>query len=183
MHPEKQQRIRVYNNFKLLLEKHWKDIDTLDRLDIVSVNIERAVFNYAYKNTPNVLYWSDRFQFHYIDKAVSLYNNLNPESYLYRNNPKLDCIWLDKIIKEEISPHELCFMHYNIIHSSMYKDVELNISACMRSTVSVDEGFIQCVKCKSNKTIYRELQTRSADESADVMVRCTVCNYMWKLDN
>jgi len=42
------------------------------------------------------------------------------------------------------------------------------------------EGFFTCSKCKSRKTTYYQLQTRSADEPMTTFVSCLNCNRNWK---
>jgi transcription elongation factor S-II len=42
------------------------------------------------------------------------------------------------------------------------------------------EGVFKCGKCKSNKTTYYQMQTRSADEPMTTYVTCTNCQHRWK---
>ena len=42
------------------------------------------------------------------------------------------------------------------------------------------EGILKCPKCKSMKTEYVEVQTRSADEPTTKKCFCNHCNYRWK---
>jgi len=42
------------------------------------------------------------------------------------------------------------------------------------------EGFFTCAKCKSKKTTYYQLQTRSADEPMTTFVSCLNCGKNWK---
>jgi transcription elongation factor S-II len=41
-------------------------------------------------------------------------------------------------------------------------------------------GMFQCGKCKSKKTTYYQMQTRSADEPMTTYVTCLGCNNRWK---
>lgn len=45
----------------------------------------------------------------------------------------------------------------------------------------VEEGVLQCNKCGSRKTFSFSKQTRRADESATVFVRCANCNASFRL--
>lgn len=50
-------------------------------------------------------------------------------------------------------------------------------------TIDIDkipEGAFTCSKCKSKKTTFYEMQTRSADEPMTVFVQCMNCNKRWK---
>ncbi len=42
------------------------------------------------------------------------------------------------------------------------------------------EGFFTCGRCKSKKTTYYQLQTRSADEPMTTFVSCLNCDKNWK---
>jgi len=45
----------------------------------------------------------------------------------------------------------------------------------------VEEGVIECHRCKSKKTFSFSKQTRSSDESATVFVRCAQCNHSFRM--
>lgn len=45
----------------------------------------------------------------------------------------------------------------------------------------VEEGVIECRKCHSKKTFSFSKQTRRADESATVFVRCSNCQHTFKM--
>ena len=42
------------------------------------------------------------------------------------------------------------------------------------------DGILKCPKCKSMKTEYTEVQTRSADEPTTKKCFCNNCGYRWK---
>ena len=42
------------------------------------------------------------------------------------------------------------------------------------------EGIFMCKRCKSKKTEYYQLQTRSADEPMTTYVHCKNCDNNWK---
>lgn len=42
------------------------------------------------------------------------------------------------------------------------------------------DGLLQCRKCKSKKTTYTQLQTRSADEPLTTFALCLACGTRWK---
>lgn len=44
----------------------------------------------------------------------------------------------------------------------------------------LQDGILKCPKCKSLKTEYVEVQTRSADEPTTKKCLCNNCNYRWK---
>ena len=44
----------------------------------------------------------------------------------------------------------------------------------------LDDGMFKCNKCKSMKTTYYQMQTRSADEPMTTFVTCNNCGAKWK---
>jgi len=44
----------------------------------------------------------------------------------------------------------------------------------------IQDGILKCPKCKSMKTEYIEVQTRSADEPTTKKCLCNACDYRWK---
>ena len=45
----------------------------------------------------------------------------------------------------------------------------------------VEEGVIECSRCKSKRTISFSKQTRSGDEACTVFVRCAECNHQFRM--
>lgn len=60
------------------------------------------------------------------------------------------------------------------VHKEMYKEY------LIQQAVDNHVGFFTCAKCKSIKTTYYQLQTRSADEPMTVYVSCLNCGKRWK---
>ena len=46
---------------------------------------------------------------------------------------------------------------------------------------NVEDGIFQCKKCKSRKTTYYSLQTRSSDEPMTNFITCIECKNRWKM--
>ena len=45
---------------------------------------------------------------------------------------------------------------------------------------ATEDGILKCPKCKSMKTEYVEVQTRSADEPTTKKCMCNNCDHRWK---
>ena len=65
------------------------------------------------------------------------------------------------------------------------KEIEVGIHKQLRKEYMNNEkknqdGFFKCGRCKSMKTTYYQMQTRSADEPMTVFVSCLNCERNWK---
>lgn len=67
--------------------------------------------------------------------------------------------------------------------SNVYKDYENKISIQIDRQINppqVKEGQYQCKMCKSKKTLFYQLQTRSADEPMTTFITCCQCKNKWR---
>lgn len=94
----------------------------------------------------------------------------------------------DDILKRKISVIEVIAMRPEQLRpGGVYaKTVEDNVHKEMHKEYLIRKaeenhvGFFKCAKCKSLKTTYYQLQTRSADEPMTVYVSCLNCGKRWK---
>ena len=56
---------------------------------------------------------------------------------------------------------------------------EIDIELAKAKLEAEYEGILKCPKCKSNKTSYYQMQTRSADEPMTTYAQC-ICGHKWK---
>lgn len=186
--PTHSKRLRVYEKFYKLLKntidlKRYEECENFKENDIVkmSLNLERGIFNYVLnKNdnrTENV--WNDSFRTKYIHRSVTIYTNLDPDSYV--KNPSLMKRLLSKELDEfevtSLSPSEIFperWSDFMVIHKKeMLKDLR-NVRT------DHDDGMFKCGKCKSMKTEYREVMTRSCDEPTTKLCYCWNCGHRWR---
>jgi len=62
----------------------------------------------------------------------------------------------------------------------VYRDQQEEYDRFLVEPPEVEEGVIQC-RCGSRKTFSFSKQTRRADESATVFVRCVECNHSFRM--
>jgi DNA-directed RNA polymerase subunit M/transcription elongation factor TFIIS len=174
MEPEYKDRHKVYNRFKdLILEKTSLGID---KGKVAAINIERAIFNYTIHNhsDKNSSKWNALFKMSYIGKAVSIYNNLDPDSYV--KNPNL----LKRLESGEFLPQEMCFFTPEQLFPEFYKEYTVDFSKDMAPRMIFDdEGTHKCGRCKKYTTAYYTQMTRSADEPETTFVSC-MCGHKWR---
>ena len=131
-------------------------------------NIEKSIYNAAikYADEHNIeKTWTNSVFVHiYQQKCVSI--------LLDCENPK-SCL-LEKLDTKEILPKNVAFESPQSICPEKWKPVEFVDD-------NIEDGIFQCRKCKSRKTTYYSLQTRSADEPMTNFITCLECKNRWKM--
>ena len=124
-------------------------------------------------------YWSNALlRSKYVQKIMSIkFNVTNPA------NPTLR----ERVLDGSITPKKLATMTpYEMFPSKWQPLFEASAYRQMRRQLTTDidtipDGQIQCSKCRSRKTQFYEVQTRSADEPATIFVSCLKCGKRWKM--
>lgn len=122
-------------------------------------------------------FWSNpALRFRYTTRALSLEFNLT-----HPRNPGLG----DRVRAGELSVKKFAAMHPCEMFPEMYSDIYERLAAkeLRRMAVShhdAPDGAYTCRACKSKKTQYTCLQTRSADEPMCIYVSCLQCGKRWK---
>jgi hypothetical protein len=78
-----------------------------------------------------------------------------------------------------MSPHDMFPQLYEPIYAKMAERQMRRETTCL-DWMSAPDGIYTCNKCKSKKTHYVCLQTRSADEPMTEYVTCLKCGQRWK---
>lgn len=164
--PNHPQRIRVYKKFYDMLKEN---IDSnsfgLSDDDILkmSLNLERGIFNNTlilYNNKVVSQTWNELFKNIYINRAMIIYDNVNPKGKI--GNTTL----LTRLLNKDCDEFEICNFgpdklfperYNNLLNRYSNKDIDV-------TPIPVDQpdGVFKCGKCKTYKTTYYQIQTRSA---------------------
>jgi DNA-directed RNA polymerase subunit M/transcription elongation factor TFIIS len=173
-------RDKIYNKLFSLFQLH-SDLN-IDELQLIAINIEKSIFNNTLSN-PNLSIihkktWNNIFQNLYISTSVKIYNNLNPNSYFKNVN------LIKRLFNKEFNEYDIVNLSQKDIFPERYQEI---IDECIRLAPKytkelevTNDGEHRCGKCKTNKTTYYQLQTRSADESLSTYVHCHNCGNKWK---
>lgn len=147
-----------------------------------AMNIEKSIFNWSIRNTKKnkqVPDWGNPFfKEGYKLKFLSIQRNIsNPETHL-----------VERIKKGEVKTKEIAFYEPEKLYPSglwartmedhKIKDIKKQLTADKQFEKYT--GAYTCHKCKSQKTVYYQLQTRSADEPMTTYVTCMNCGKKWK---
>lgn len=145
--------------------------------------LEVCIYNHSVVRAQHMhveRYWENpRFVKLYAVKARSIIFNLRN-----KDNPTL----LHKVKNKEIHPIQLVHMSHVDMFPELWEEAIHGATMQRRLTeqsndtlIKEGDGMFQCRKCKSRKTVYYQLQTRSADEPMTTFVTCCKCNFRWKM--
>lgn len=170
-------RARVYDKLFKLLKIHNKEPYSYSSNDIqkVALNIERGIFNCIIHTRKNNG-WDYLFEHCYIGRSVRIYTNLDPDSYL--KNTEL----IHRLFNKEFTEFELAYFDLEKIFPLKYNELKETYRDKSKLYVVeevTNDGAHFCGKCRTYKTVYYQLQTRSADEPMTTYVQC-VCGNRWK---
>ncbi len=169
---------------------------------VTARNCERSVLNWTFKKfTKDDAAWDNRhFRTTYKQKVYCLLSELKRESskmvalslsvtgdkidVTLKVSPQLSV----RLQRKELESVKLAWYTPEVLNpggpyaQTMLKlrEKELMIEA---NKAKMEEGYVgmfKCGKCKSTKTSYYQLQTRSADEPMTTYVTCTSCGNRWK---
>ncbi|ABU43713.1 hypothetical protein AR158_C167L [Paramecium bursaria Chlorella virus AR158] len=174
----------VYNPVSEPMEIRQKARDMIDAVvqdPKISRYLEIASWNHAMdicKKLGHDLKW-DNFTFRnrYTQKILSVRYNIGLRRDL-----------LDKMKTGETSiknfvnakPWEICPEKWEKAFEDAAKKALRFTDASAMDPKDMPDGMLQCGKCKSRKTSYYELQTRSSDEPMTVFAKCHACGARWK---
>jgi DNA-directed RNA polymerase subunit M/transcription elongation factor TFIIS len=143
----------------------------------ICTDLEKCILNHSYDRCKSQAAWDNPdFSSIYKHKFLSLQKSI-------KSNPNL----VNKIKSKLITVLELVNMRPEALQPDgpYAKEIEVGIHKQLRKEYMNNEkknqdGFFKCGRCKSMKTTYYQMQTRSADEPMTVFVSCLNCERNWK---
>ena len=146
----------------------------------VCVNLERCIFNWSVRRSRefgDVPTWENRrFRDRYKHKFVELKHNLMrcaDSRMKLKNGDVKTSQYIEYGPKEQYPNGPYAKTQEQLIYKEIRKEF-------LSRESKNQEGFFKCNRCKSNKTAYYQLQTRSADEPMTTFVTCLNCDAHWK---
>lgn len=167
-----------YTNIRL---KNIEIFNTLINSELTKT-LEKSIYEYTKKicKKRNILpLWTNEiFKKIYLNKSISLYSNIDKDSYIKNEN------LITKINSNKINLDNIAFMSYQELfpeHSKQFLDEKYKREKLMYEDTqeSMTDQF-KCGRCKQRKCTYYELQTRSADEGMTIFITCINCGWRWR---
>ncbi len=147
--------------------------------DAMPFNMEKSIFNWTVRETRNkgeIPAWENKvFKERYKNRFLAIKYNL-------QNSELANRILLKEVRTTTIATMNATALDPNGIASKAFRERQ-EMHARKFREARKDENFVgafKCNKCKSMKTTYYQMQTRSADEPMTTFVTCLNCEKRWK---
>jgi DNA-directed RNA polymerase subunit M/transcription elongation factor TFIIS len=142
--------------------------------------LETLIFNWTLsKFKPCLRYWENpEVRKQYTEKVLQLKSNICNTA-----NPHLK----RRIVDGSVSLRQLVEMHPYDMFPERWEDIFLQVARkrikkeLTEDVATMPDGLFTCGACKSKKTSFTQLQTRSADEGLTTYVQCHNCKKNWKM--
>jgi len=123
--------------------------------------------------------WANRqFCQFYLQKALSIRDNLDPKSYIGNLN------LIERVLCGELTPHSLIRASPQELYPEHWVEITAEkIRLAEAGSTVVDMGttsLYRCGRCKKRECSYTQAQTRSSDEAMTTFITCTNCGNRWK---
>jgi DNA-directed RNA polymerase subunit M/transcription elongation factor TFIIS len=145
---------------------------------LLYVNIEKSIYNYAIQEATRrniVKKWTNpSFVTIYIDRFRSVFLNLKTDRGGIVHQLKTG----------ELEPSHIAFMSHYEMHPTKWNDImekkrQRDVSR-LNTTIEANTDMYTCRRCKSKRTSYYEMATRSADEQMTIFITCLDCGKNWR---
>lgn len=104
-----------------------------------------------------------------------IYEDLASDDWIKKASSKPDEIPVE-YVQKIIMQNKLGWNHDQF---KEYRKTQQEQDDYILNPFEIEEGVVQCPKCKSFKVFSVAVQTRSADEPTTTMAQCTQCKYKW----
>lgn len=155
----------------------------LNNIDL-SNEIEKSIYSYTIKKAEQ--FGIDQniddkyFKRIYVNKVITLYNNLDEESYVKNTG------FLKRLLNKEFDVTEIAFLtpqDINTDHWKKYLDRQnANDEFLYSRTIGTKTNEYKCGRCKEWNCSYYLLQVRSSDEPMTTFINCLNCGNKWSFN-
>lgn len=146
------------------------------------INLEKAIYQYAIARVrimSNVPSWENPVYKHiYKQKFTTIVSLLRDPTCPLKTAiemKKIKSYNVPSMSSAELWPNG----RYHILVQAKKIEEAHRIAMAAKDSEGYD-GIFKCGKCKSIRTTYYQMQTRSADEPMTTFVTCVKCNNRWK---
>ena len=150
----------------------------------LSKKIEDSIYNYTKEQAEikgiNESINDIFFKRIYVNKVITLYNNLDKNSYVKNNN------FLIRLENNEFDVKDIAFLTPQEIHKDHWKKYldrqSANDEFLYSRTAGIRTSEYKCGRCKEKNCTYYQLQVRCSDEPMTTFINCLNCGNRWSFN-
>jgi len=150
----------------------------------LSKKIEESIYNYTIHQCEirsiDSTIQNKYFKRIYVNKFITLYNNIDKKSYVKNYN------FLDRIYNNDIDIKNIAFLTPQEIHKDHWKKYldrqSANDEFLYSRTAGIRTNEYKCGRCKEKKCTYYQLQVRCSDEPMTTFINCLNCGNRWSFN-
>jgi DNA-directed RNA polymerase subunit M/transcription elongation factor TFIIS len=174
-------------DYESLVNNRKTNISIFNKLlkDLLFIRkIESSIYNYSIQKSisNNITPAWDNPDFYniYINKSMGIYLNIDANSYIGNKE------FINKIKEPEFDISKIAFLKPHNVFPELWtpiiKENERKEEILKKCESESSTNKFQCPNriCKARKSVYTEVQTRSADEPMTIFITCLVCGKRWK---
>ena len=155
----------------------------LNNLEL-SKNIEESIYNYTLFQSevkgiePKI---DDKyFKRIYVNKIITLYNNIDKDSYVKNYN------FLNTLNDKDFDIRNIAFLTPQEMHKDHWKKYldrqSANDEFLYSRTAGIRTNEYKCGRCKEKNCTYYQLQVRCSDEPMTTFINCLNCGNRWSFN-
>jgi transcription elongation factor S-II len=146
--------------------------------------IEDSIYRYSISQSelkgiePNID--NKYFKRIYVNKIITLYNNLDKDSYIKNTT------FLDRLKDKDFDLTYIAFLTPQEIHKDHWKKYldrqSANDEFLYSRTAGIRTSEYKCGRCKERNCTYYQLQVRCSDEPMTTFINCLNCGNRWSFN-
>jgi len=157
----------------------------------ISEKIENSIYNYTVKKALSLgienSFENTYFKRIYVNKVMTLYNNLDINSYIYikediQNEEKI-APFMKRMLNNEFDINKIAeLLPEEINIESWKKQIDrqtANDEFLNSRSIGIKTNEFKCGRCKKRECSYYQLQVRCSDEPMTTFVNCLNCGNKW----
>ena len=150
----------------------------------ISKEIESSIYNYSIEQAKirciEPLMSDKFFRRIYVNKIITLYNNIDKESYIKNNH------FLERLLNNEFDVKNIAFLSPKDINKEHWKSYidrqSANDEFLYSRTAGIRTKEYKCGRCKERNCTYYQLQVRCSDEPMTTFINCLNCGNRWSFN-
>lgn len=146
--------------------------------------IEKSIYNYASNQCESKNIKPDienkLFLRIYVNKLMSLYNNLDKNSYIKNEN------FYEEVMDKDFDLENIAYLSPQEVHKKHWKkyiDKQSAVDEFLYSrTAGIRTTEYKCGRCKERNCSYYQMQVRCSDEPMTTFINCLNCGNSWSFN-